>query len=100
MRSELPDRRHVNGQVLLEAPIRTPITASWRKSGQEIAMQPDPIAPITPVADFNAYRDPVEFGAALLDTLRAWLNEPSSVLRVSESPFPGGAFCQCKRLML
>jgi len=47
----------------------TSLFMSVRDAGLIAAGQPDPTAPITPVADFNIYHDPVEFAAALLDKL-------------------------------
>ena len=49
----------------------TSLFMSVRDAGLIVAVQPDPTAPIAPVADFNIYHDPAEFAAALLDKLRA-----------------------------
>ena len=49
----------------------TSLFMSARDAGLIVAVQPDPTAPITPVADFNIYQDPAEFAATLLDKLSA-----------------------------
>ena len=49
----------------------TSVFMSVRDAGLIVAVQPDPIAPITPVADFNIHHDPVKFAAAMLDKLSA-----------------------------
>jgi len=49
----------------------TSLFMSARDAGLIVAVQPDPTAPIAPVADFNIYHDPAEFAAALLDKLSA-----------------------------
>ena len=49
----------------------TSLFMSVRDAGLIVAVQPDPSAPIAPVADFNIYHDPVAFAAALLDKLSA-----------------------------
>jgi electron transfer flavoprotein alpha subunit len=47
----------------------TSLFMSVRDAGLIVAVQPDPAAPITPVADLNVYHDPAEFAVALLDKL-------------------------------
>ncbi len=49
----------------------TSLFMSARDAGLIVAVQPDPMAPIAPVADFNIHHDPAEFAAALIDKLRA-----------------------------
>jgi electron transfer flavoprotein alpha subunit len=49
----------------------TSLFMSVQDSGLIVAVQPDPTAPITPVADYNVYHDSAEFAAALLDKLSA-----------------------------
>jgi len=49
----------------------TSLFMSARDAGLIVAVQPDPTAPITPVADFNIHHDPTQFAAALLDKLSA-----------------------------
>jgi electron transfer flavoprotein alpha subunit len=49
----------------------TSLFMSVRDAGLIVAVQPDPAAPITPVADYNIHHDPAEFAAALLDKLSA-----------------------------
>jgi electron transfer flavoprotein alpha subunit len=49
----------------------TSLFMSVQDSGLIVAVQPDPTAPITPVADYNVHHDPAEFAAALLDKLSA-----------------------------
>jgi len=38
-------------------------------AGTVVAVQPDPTAPIVPVADYNILADPAEFAETLLGTL-------------------------------
>ena len=49
----------------------TSLFMSARDAALIVAVQPDPMAPIAPVADFNIHHDPAEFAAALIDKLRA-----------------------------
>jgi electron transfer flavoprotein alpha subunit len=49
----------------------TSLFMSVRDAGLIVAVQPDPAAPIAPVADFSIHHDPAEVAAALLDKLRA-----------------------------
>jgi electron transfer flavoprotein alpha subunit len=49
----------------------TSLFMSVRDAGLIVAVQPDPTAPIAPMADTNIHHDPVEFAAALLDKLNA-----------------------------
>jgi electron transfer flavoprotein alpha subunit len=49
----------------------TSLFMSARDAALIVAVQPDPTAPITLVADFNIHHDPVEFATAMLDKLSA-----------------------------